>query len=128
MRNPESEETIGGVEIPAPGTFFEKLAEKLGATARAARIFGEPVERDGVTVIPVATARWGLGGGGGRKGLVARGEGMGGGGGVVVRPAGYIEIRGGGARYRPIVDPKVLIGAGIAGAFLAFRLLRRLRS
>ena len=43
------------------------MAEKLGAVAKAATVFGEPVERDGVTVIPVAKARWGFGGGAGRR-------------------------------------------------------------
>ena len=120
-------EPIEDVELPSPGGFFEALAEKLGAAARAAHIFGEPVERDGVTVIPVATARWGLGGGGGKRGLAGRQEGMGGGGGVIVQPAGYIEIKGGETRYRPIVDPKVVIGAVMAGGFLLLKLVKRLR-
>src|SRR3954465_15409322 len=135
-------EPIEDVELPSPEGFFEKLAEKLGASAQAAHIFGEPVERDGVTVIPVATARWGLGGGGGKRGvapregggggggkggLASRQEGMGGGGGVVVQPAGYIEIKGGETRYRPIVDPKLVIGAALAGGVLPICLAQRLR-
>jgi len=47
--------------------FIGTMAEKLGAVARAATVFGEPVERDGVTVIPVAKARWGFGGGAGQR-------------------------------------------------------------
>jgi hypothetical protein len=35
----------------SPSKFVGTMAEKLGAAARAATIFGEPVERDGVTVI-----------------------------------------------------------------------------
>lgn len=127
MKNPKTTEPFDDVEIPAPGGFFEKLAEKLGAAAQAAHIFGEPVERDGVTVIPVATARWGLGGGGGKRGLAGRHEGMGGGGGVIVQPAGYIEIKGNETRYRPIVNPRVVIGAALAGGFLLLRLVKRLR-
>ena len=100
---------------------------KLGATAQAAHIFGEPVEGDGVTVIPVARARWGLGGGGGKQGLASRREGMGGGGGVIVEPAGFIEMKDGEARYRPIVDPKWMIGAAVAGGLLLLGLVRRLR-
>ncbi len=41
-----------------------RLAERLGATAAASAVFGTPVERNGVTVIPVARVRWGFGGGG----------------------------------------------------------------
>lgn len=126
MKHSETE-SIEDVELPAPGGIFEKLAEKLGAAAQAAHIFGEPVERDGVTVIPVATARWGLGGGGGKRGLAGRHEGMGGGGGVIVQPAGYIEIKGSETRYRPILDPKLVIGAAVAGGLLLMGLVKRLR-
>ena len=48
------------------GDGFSRLAERLGASASASSVFGEPVERDGVTVIPVARVRWGVGGGSGR--------------------------------------------------------------
>jgi uncharacterized spore protein YtfJ len=127
MKHSEASDPIDGVDLPAPGAFFEKLAEKLGATARAAHIFGEAVERDDVTVIPVARARWGLGGGGGKKGLASRSQGMGGGGGVIVEPVGFIELRAGEARYRPIFDSKLRIAAVIAGGFLLMGLVRRLR-
>ena len=51
---------------PPPVRLVERLADKLGSSAHSTAVFGEPVERDGVTVIPVAKARWGFGGGGGR--------------------------------------------------------------
>src|ERR671911_92679 len=35
------------------------LAERIGARLGAATVFGAPVERDGVTVVPVAVARCG---------------------------------------------------------------------
>jgi uncharacterized spore protein YtfJ len=103
---------------------FERLAARLGESARAAHVFGEAVERDGVTVVPVATARWGVGGGSGPK----KGEGMGtgGGGGATVKPIGYIEIRAGSSRFRPLWDAKtVLSGVAMAAALLAFALKRR---
>jgi hypothetical protein len=34
-----------------------RLAEKLGVHASAGAVFGQPVERDGITVIPVAKVR-----------------------------------------------------------------------
>ena len=79
---------------------METLAERLGAQARAAILCGESVERDDVTVIPVARAVWGFGGGGGTGG--DRGAGSGGGGGMLLSPVGYIEISHGRTRYRPI--------------------------
>lgn len=108
---------------------FEKLAGKLGDSARAAAVFGEPVEREGLTIIPVARARWGLGGGsgGGRRadggGL---GGGLGGGGGATVTPVGYIEIRGDGARFRPVIDVKVIAACALSAiSLLLLPLLRR---
>ena len=43
--------------------FLERMAEHLGARAGVKSAYGEPVERDGVTVIPVAKVAWGFGGG-----------------------------------------------------------------
>jgi uncharacterized spore protein YtfJ len=109
----------------SPAGLFEKLAEKLGVAARAATVFGDAVERDGMTVIPVAKARWGMGGGSGRRGLAARQEGMGGGGGVIVQPVGYIEMKGGESRFRPIVTPAHWLALAAAGALLLLGLARR---
>ena len=43
----------------------ERLAELVGGAAGASSVFGAAVERDGVTIVPVARARWGFGGGSG---------------------------------------------------------------
>jgi uncharacterized spore protein YtfJ len=121
------------------GDGLSRLAERLGASASASSVFGEPVERDGVTVIPVARVRWGVGGGSGRGTGGGRGrgrrrgkadvtelgeqgdqsdqsdqsEGVGGGGGVQASPLGFIELRGGQARYRRVHDPLRLAIAGL---------------
>jgi len=106
-------------------TFIGTMAEKLGAVARAATVFGEPVERDGITVIPVAKARWGFGGGAGqRKDEGGQQEdGAGGGGGVQVTPVGFIEIKNQAANFRPIrsVSPSWIV----LGSLLALFLLRK---
>jgi uncharacterized spore protein YtfJ len=68
--------------------FIGTMAEKLGAVARAPTVFGEPVQRDGITVIPVAKARWGFGGGAGH-----RKDEDGAGGGVQVTPVGLLTSR-----------------------------------
>jgi len=82
-----------------------RLAERLGAKAAASAVFGTPVERDGVTVIPVARVRWGFGGGGGGGRNEKAQDGWGGGGGVQAVPLGFIEVKDGGAQYRRVHDP-----------------------
>jgi uncharacterized spore protein YtfJ len=97
--------------------FIGTMAEKLGAVAKAATVFGEPVERDGVTVIPVAKARWGFGGGAGRS---KDEDGAGGGGGVTVTPVGFIEIKNHEANFRPIRTASLawIIAGGLLSLFL----------
>ena len=126
MATSERNESFGGAPAPAGlEALFGSLADRLGRSARAAAVFGEPVERDGVTVIPVARARWGLGGGSGRR-PKRPGEGVGGGGGAIVSPVGFIEIRAGEARFKPIVELKVVLGVSLAaGALLLFAFRRR---
>jgi len=70
MATKDSSEPAGGYGAEAD-KLMASLADKLGKGARAAAVFGEPVERDGVTVIPVAKARWGFGGGTGTDGRAA---------------------------------------------------------
>ena len=102
--------------------FIGGMAERLGAAAKAATIFGEPVERDGITVIPVAKARWGFGGGVGRR---REDDGAGGGGGALVTPVGFIELKNGAAEFKPIRNVSLpwLIAAGVTTLFL----LRQIR-
>ena len=114
------------MELEKPNSaaaFIGSMAEKLGAAAKAATIFGEPVERDGLTVIPVARARWGFGGGAGSRGDE---DGAGGGGGAQVTPVGFIELKNGAAEFRPIrvVSIPWLIAGGLAAALLLRRLQR----
>ena len=38
--------------------FVERMAERVGGKASVRAVFGDPIERDGITVIPVARVRW----------------------------------------------------------------------
>lgn len=110
----------------------ERLFERLGGAGSANTVFGEPIERDGVTVIPVARVRWGGGGGGGdseaSEGSPA-GSGSGGGGGLSASPVGYIELSSGRAHFVRISSPQdvwpLALAAGI-GAWLVLRGLKAL--
>jgi uncharacterized spore protein YtfJ len=76
---------------------IESLAQRLGATATAATIFGAPIEQGDTAVVPIAREVYGCGGGSGAK---SGDEGSGAGGGVRVSAVGFIEIRPGTVRYR----------------------------
>jgi len=109
-------------------SFLDRLAQQLGVAANAATIFGAPVERGDVTVIPVAKAAYGFGGGSGTR---SGEEGAGAGGGVRVAPVGYIEIRPGGVVYTPIRDWAVLVptlaAAGVLTLVAGYGITRLLR-
>jgi uncharacterized spore protein YtfJ len=115
--------------------FMERLVERIGGRAGVQAVFGEPIERDRLTVIPVARVRWGFGGGAGRAGdaidRAGSGSGSGGGGGVAVDAIGYLEIGPGGATFQPIAQPSpsplVLLATGIAAAIVLRALARLVR-
>jgi hypothetical protein len=101
-------------------------AFKAARSALSARqVFGEPVERDGVTVIPAATVIGGGGGGGGGR-RSPEGEptspdeegGAGMGFGLVAWASGAFEIRDGRVTWRPAVDVTRILLAAIGVATL----------
>lgn len=111
-------------------TLLERLADKLGARASVTAVYGEPVTRGNVTVIPVAAIGFGFGGGAGHEtGTAKTGEGGGGGGGATARPCGFIEITDDTATYKPLRDPWADVIAPLAtlmAAVLVPRLVRRI--
>jgi uncharacterized spore protein YtfJ len=110
-----------------PEELLKRIGQTVGDKAKVSTVFGEPVERAGVTVIPVAKARFGFGGGGGGGARGSEeGSGGGGGGGAVVSPVGYIELHDGVARFKRIsssIDVLALVGAAALVTFTVKRLL-----
>ena len=113
-----------------PPMLADELLQRIGRTvgdgARVSTVFGEPIEREGITVIPVARARFGFGGGGGGAYEPDGGSGGGGGGGGVVSPVGYIEVRNGAAEFKRISSPIDLVAFVVAGSLAALALKRLL--
>jgi len=66
-------------------------------------VFGEPYEKNGITVIPAASVRGGAGGGTG-EGPEGAGKGTGSGFGVGARPAGAYVIEEGTVTWKPAFD------------------------
>jgi hypothetical protein len=106
---------------------LERIAELLGGKASVAAVFGEPIEREGVTVIPVASTAYGFGGGTGSESDTEK-SGDGGGGGGTARPIGFIEIAGGTAVFKPIRDPRRDFGVPFAALLTATAFVRISRS
>ena len=71
------------------------------------RVYADPYEKDGVTVIPAAAVSGGAGGGNGRDNNGQEGEG--GGFGMSGHPAGAYVIKDGQVSWRPAVDPNRLV-------------------
>jgi uncharacterized spore protein YtfJ len=87
------------------------------------RVYGEPYEKDGVTVIPAARVQGGAGAGGGED-PQGQGRGSGSGFGVNARPVGAFIIRGGELSWRPAVDVNRIVLGGQVVAVVALLTIR----
>ncbi len=97
----------------------DELLGGVRDSLRAQMVFGEPIERDGTTVVPAALVRGGGGGG-------SDSEHNGGGGfGVHARPVGAFVIRDGNVGWRPAVDVD-RIARGALAALAGLVVLRTL--
>jgi uncharacterized spore protein YtfJ len=101
------------------------VEQLLGQTRDALtvkRVFGEAYERNGVTVIPVASVRGTAGGGGG--GDSEGNGGTGGGFGLSARPVGAFVVKGDDVSWRPAYDATRVALLGEVVAALAVLTLR----
>lgn len=102
---------------------IEEILTQAGDTMTVKRVFGEPYERDGTMVIPVAAIAGGGGGGSGEPG--SENAGSGGGFGMNARPAGVYVVQGDDVRWVPAFDlNRVILG----GQIVAVVFLLTLRS
>jgi uncharacterized spore protein YtfJ len=100
---------------------LDEVLDSARETITVRRVFADPYEKDGLTVIAGARLSGGAGGGGGHDQQGQ--EGSGGGFGVNARPAGAFVIRDGKVRWQPAVDVTRL--ALVAGAVAVALLLAR---
>ena len=82
------------------------------------RVYGDPIESDGVTIIPAADVRGGGGGGGDAQ------NNGGGGFGVAARPVGVYVVRGGEVAWEPAVDASRIAIMGMVTAIVTMLVLR----
>jgi uncharacterized spore protein YtfJ len=114
--------------MAGPTATFEELVHGLRDAATVTRVFGDPIERDGVTIVPVAT----VGGGGGAGGGGTESEGGSGGGfRVRTRPVGVYVIKNGEVSWRPAIDrTRIVVGGQLIAVIgiLAWRSVARRRA
>ena len=99
-------------------------------TITVKRVFGDPYEAQGVTVIPAAKVAGGAGGGEGERPQDQE-KGAGSGFGMVARPVGAYLIRGDQVSWRPAVDVNRIVLGGqvvMAIALLTIRTIVRARA
>src|SRR5215211_2319724 len=95
------------------------------------QVYGEPIEKDGVTIIPVAKVMGGGGGGsssrrGGEDGNepAPGGADVGGGFGFRAKPAGVYVIKDGNVSWQPAMDLNRVILGGQLVAVVLFLVIR----
>ena len=99
------------------------IIERARDAMSVQRVFGEPIVRNGVTVVPAASVRGGAGGGGGTD-PQGKNEGSGAGFGLMARPVGAYVIRGDQVEWQPAIDVTRLIRGGAVVAGLAILTVR----
>ncbi|HEV7649557.1 MAG TPA: sporulation protein [Actinophytocola sp.] len=105
---------------------FDELMNKMRDSLQAKVVYGEPYEKDGVTVIPAAVV---IGGGGGGRGQgPTADEGEGGGFGLIARPVGAFVVDKGTVRWEPALDATRLILAGVLVLLVVSRRFGRRRA
>jgi uncharacterized spore protein YtfJ len=87
------------------------------------RVFGEPYEKDGVTIIPAARVQGAAGGGSGED-PQRQGQGSGSGFAIAARPVGAFVIREGELSWRPAMDVTRIALGGQVVAVVALLTVR----
>lgn len=90
---------------------IDELISRMRDSLHAKVVYAEPVEKDGMTIIPAAVVLGGGGGGRGQDKDEQQGEGAGFG--MIARPAGAYIIENGTVRWQPALDVNRLIGTGV---------------
>ena len=93
---------------------IDELFAQARNSVEAKMVFAEPIEKNGLTVIPAARVAAGGGSGNGRDKQGQQGEG--GGLGFTARPVGAYVIADGNLRWEPAVDVNRLIA--VAGSVI----------
>ena len=98
---------------------IDELLEGAREAISVRRVYGDPIEGDGVTVVPAALVVGGGGGGGDAE------QNGGGGFGVGAKPVGAYVIRGGEVTWVPAVDVSRIVLYSLVAMVLGAVIFRR---
>ncbi len=103
---------------------LEELISGARDVVSVKRVYGDPYEKNGLTVIPAATVRGGGGGGMGER----EGDESGGGGGfgLMARPSGAWIVEDGRATWKPAIDVNRIVLGGQMVALTAILVTGRI--
>jgi uncharacterized spore protein YtfJ len=111
-------------------THLEEMLAEAKDLVTVEKVFGEPYQSNGVTLIPAASVRGGMGSGEG-EGSDTSPAGRGGGMGIAARPIGAYRIKGDDVSWIPAVDVTRIITTGqivaIVGLLVMRSILRKRR-
>ncbi|HJQ78188.1 MAG TPA: spore germination protein GerW family protein [Acidimicrobiia bacterium] len=102
---------------------FEDLLADAKEVITVRKVYGDPYQSNGVTVIPAASVRGGFGSGEG-EGSATTPAGRGGGMGMSGRPIGAYQIKGDQVTWIPAVDVSRVIFTGQIMAIVAMLVIR----
>ena len=96
---------------------LKATVEELDKLLNPKNVLGDPIERDGATVIPIVSYGFGFGAGGGEGGEGAKaGTGGGAGAGGGIKPLGAIIIDANGARVEAVKGAMTSVAQAVADA------------
>jgi uncharacterized spore protein YtfJ len=105
---------------------LEQLYDKIEGSAKAEVAFAPSQDHNGLVVIPVASVGWRFGSGTGMSRQKEQREaqkGIGVGGTMSVSPVGFIEVKEGTARFRPIFHLDKILKMQIVGGLFALGMI-----
>ena len=102
---------------------LQELISGARDAVSAKRVYGDAYEKNGLTVIPAATVRGGVGAG---RGDGDAGESSGGGFGLMARPSGAWIVKDGHASWKPAIDVNRIVLGGQVIAMTAILVTGRI--
>lgn len=106
---------------------LQQMVDGVGDALTVRRVFGDPLQENGVTIIPVAKVRGGAGGGEGAR--EDEGQGSGGGFGLTATPEGVFVVSGTRVDWKPAVDVnRIVAGAQTVAVVALLMIILKMRA